>query len=48
MLMNSDILLLAVLFIVVFAGALIWKLYDDFKRETKGLRKLHPRRRERD
>lgn len=46
--MESDILLLAVVFIFMFAVALIWKLYDDFKHETKGLTKLPPRRKVRD
>jgi hypothetical protein len=44
----EEVLLLAVVFILIFAGAVIWKFYDDFKHETKGLRKLHSRRRERD
>ena len=38
--MDSDFLLLAVLIIFIFVGTVIWKLYDDFKQETKGLTKL--------
>ncbi len=46
--MGQNLLLLAAIIIIMFAAALIWTLYDDFKHETKGLRKLHSRRRERD
>ncbi len=46
--MDVDVLLLAAAFIVIVAATLIWKFHDDFKRETKGLRKLHSRRRVRD
>ncbi len=42
--MEYDFLLLAVVFIVLLAAGFIWKLYDDFKHDTKGLRKLHRRR----
>ncbi len=43
--MESDLLLLAVGLIVMFAAVLIWKLYDDFVHDTKGLTKLPSKRR---
>ncbi len=46
--MDYDLLLLAAVLIVLIAAGFIWKLYDDFKHDTKGLRKLHSRRRVRD
>ena len=42
--MENDLLLLGAVFIVIFAAALIWKLYDDFNHDTKGLRKRSRRR----
>ncbi len=46
--MDYDLLLLAGVFIVLIAAGFIWKLYDDFQHDTKGLRKLHSRSRARD
>ncbi len=46
--MGYDFLLLAAIIIIMFAAALIWTLYDDFKHDIKGLRKSHSRRRVRD
>ncbi len=46
--MDTDTILVVVLLILIFAGAVGWKLYDDFKHETKGLRKLHSKKRRRD
>ena len=40
--MEYDILVLAILLVLLFVGAVIWKLNDDFKHATKGLTKLPP------
>ncbi len=38
--MGSEVLELAILFVIVISGVVIWKIYDDNKRDLKGLSKL--------
>jgi len=45
--MDSDFLLVAVAFILIFVGILVWQLYDDFKHDTKGLTKPPSKRKPR-
>ena len=43
--MVEDILLFSVAFVFCVIGAVIWKINDDFKRDTRGLTKSPSNRR---
>jgi len=45
--MDSDFLLVAVAFMLIFVGILVWQLCDDFKHDTRGLTKLPSKRKPR-
>jgi hypothetical protein len=45
--MGYEVLELAILLVVLFVGATIWKIYSDNRRELKGLTKLPVRSRKR-
>ena len=43
----EDIILFILAFAVLIIGTVAWKLRDDFKHETRGLRKLRTKKAQR-